>query len=82
MFLATLANIIGAIVFVSIILPWFLIAVAVVSVFYIMAAAFYRASAREMKVRTSQASNFEPFTDKVPSASGSHLAIIPVFPFL
>ena len=54
MFLATLANIIGAIVFVSIILPWFLIAVAVVSVFYIMAAAFYRASAREMKVRTSQ----------------------------
>jgi len=53
MFLATLANIIGAIVFVSIILPWFLIAVAVVSAFYVMAAAFYRASAREMKVRAS-----------------------------
>jgi len=51
MFLVTLANIIGAIIFVSIILPWFLIAVAVVSVFYIMVAAFYRASAREIKVR-------------------------------
>lgn len=53
MFLATLSNIIGAVIFVSIILPWFLIAVAVVSVFYVMAAAFYRASAREMKVRAS-----------------------------
>jgi len=51
MFLVTLANIIGAIIFVSIILPWFLIAVAVVSVFYVIAAAFYRASAREIKVR-------------------------------
>ena len=52
-FLTILSNIIGAIVFVSIILPWFLIAVVVVSVFYVMAAAFYRPSAREMKVRAS-----------------------------
>ena len=53
MFLTIFSNIIGAIVFVSIILPWFLVAVAVVSVFYVIAAAFYRASAREMKVRAS-----------------------------
>ena len=53
MFLVSLANIIGAIVFVSIVTLWFLIAVAVVSAFYIMAAVFYRASAREIKVRPS-----------------------------
>ena len=52
-FLVTSANIIGAIAFVSIIIPWFLIPTAVVSVFYIMAAVFYRASAREIKVRAS-----------------------------
>jgi ABC-type multidrug transport system permease subunit len=51
MFLSTLSNILGAIILISIILPWFLIAVVIVSILYAMAAAFYRASAREMKVR-------------------------------
>jgi ABC-type multidrug transport system permease subunit len=51
MFLNTFANIIGAVILISIVLPWFLIAVAIVCVLYVMAAAFYRASAREMKVR-------------------------------
>lgn len=51
MFMMTSSNIIGAIVLVSIVQPWFLIAVAVVLVFYLYAAAFYRTSARELKVR-------------------------------
>jgi hypothetical protein len=55
MFVSTLSSIIGAIILISIVLPWFLIAVAIVSVLYSMAAAFYRASARELKVRTLQA---------------------------
>lgn len=50
MFLNTFSSIIGAILLIAIILPWFLIAVAVCGVMYIMAAAFYRASAREIKV--------------------------------
>ena len=82
MFIATLPNIIGAIVFVSVILPWFLVAVAVVSVFYIIAAAFYRASAREMKVRFSKALYLGVLTDNVLPASGNYLAIISIFPFL
>ncbi|KAH9068493.1 ABC transporter [Lactarius deliciosus] len=45
----TFSTIIGAIVLISILLPWFLIAVAVFLVLYAMASAFYRASAREMK---------------------------------
>ncbi|EJD45804.1 ABC transporter [Auricularia subglabra TFB-10046 SS5] len=49
MFLATFANIVGAVVLVSIILPWFLIAIFVVSVVYWYAALFYRSSARELK---------------------------------
>ncbi|KZV93776.1 ABC transporter [Exidia glandulosa HHB12029] len=49
MFLATFANIIGAVVLVSIVLPWFLIAMAVVSIIYWYAALFYRSSARELK---------------------------------
>ncbi|KAI0768063.1 P-loop containing nucleoside triphosphate hydrolase protein [Trametes elegans] len=49
MFVATLANILGAIILIAIVLPWFLIAVAAVSVAYIWAAMFYRASARELK---------------------------------
>jgi hypothetical protein len=51
MFIMTSSNIIGAIVLVAIVQPWFLLAVAVVLVFYLYAAAFYRSSARELKVR-------------------------------
>jgi hypothetical protein len=54
MFFYTLSGIIGAVILISILLPWFLIAVAVVSGLYSMAAAFYRASARETKVRSSE----------------------------
>lgn len=51
MFVATLGNILGAIILIAIVLPWFLIAVGAVGVAYIWAAMFYRASARELKVR-------------------------------
>ena len=50
MFLNTLSSIFGAIILIAIVLPWFLIAVAVVLVLYATAAVFYRASAREIKV--------------------------------
>ncbi|KAI0635675.1 P-loop containing nucleoside triphosphate hydrolase protein [Trametes polyzona] len=49
MFVATLGNILGAIILIAIVLPWFLIAVAAVSIAYVWAAMFYRASARELK---------------------------------
>ena len=50
MFSATLANILGAIILIAIVLPWFLIGVAAIALLYVWAAAFYRASARELKV--------------------------------
>lgn len=50
MFSATLANILGAIILIAIVLPWFLIGVAAITLLYVWAAAFYRASARELKV--------------------------------
>lgn len=50
MFTSTLASILGAIILISIVLPWFLIGVAAITLLYIWAAAFYRASARELKV--------------------------------
>lgn len=51
MFMSTLANIVGAIILIAIVLPWFLIAVFALSACYLWAAFFYRASARELKVR-------------------------------
>ena len=50
MFTSTLAAILGAIILISIVLPWFLIGVAAITLLYVWAAAFYRASARELKV--------------------------------
>lgn len=50
MLVATLANIVGAIILIGVVIPWFLVAVAAVLVCYIWAAFFYRASARELKV--------------------------------
>ena len=50
MFSATFSSILGAIILISIVLPWFLIAVFVISIAYFYAAVFYRASAREIKV--------------------------------
>ncbi|GLB40491.1 putative transporter [Lyophyllum shimeji] len=49
MFAGTTSSIIGAIILISIVLPWFLIGVACIIVLYVWAAAFYRASARELK---------------------------------
>ena len=51
MFCGTFGTILGAIILIAIVLPWFLIAVGVISIVYIMSAVFYRASARELKVR-------------------------------
>ncbi|KAF5342618.1 hypothetical protein D9611_001580 [Ephemerocybe angulata] len=49
MCLGTAANILGIIVLVSVVLPWFLIGMAVLSIAYVWAAIFYLASAREFK---------------------------------
>lgn len=49
-FINMFATVIGAIILVAIVLPWFLIAVGVCIVLYIMASAYYRASAREIQV--------------------------------
>ncbi|KAG7451066.1 ABC transporter [Guyanagaster necrorhizus] len=49
MFAGTTSSILGAIILIAIILPWFLIAVFFILIVYIYAAAFYRASARELK---------------------------------
>jgi hypothetical protein len=51
MFMGTFSSILGAIILISIVLPWFLIGVFAILVVYVYAAAFYRASARELKVR-------------------------------
>lgn len=47
----TASNIAGAIILIAILLPWFLIPVFVIFIFYGYFATFYRASARELKVR-------------------------------
>ncbi|KAF9000599.1 ABC transporter [Cyathus striatus] len=49
MFAGTTSSILGAIILISIVLPWFLIGVFVILLGYIYAANFYRASARELK---------------------------------
>ena len=46
-----------------------------------MAAAFYRASARETKVRASKGLGFDMFTEAFPAAR-RYLAIVVVLPFL
>ena len=51
MFTSTLSNIVGAIILIAIVLPWFLIAVFAILTVYFWAALFYRMSARELKRR-------------------------------
>lgn len=51
MFAGTLVQIVGTIVLVSIVLPWFLLAVGALLLAYYWVGIFYRASAREIKVR-------------------------------
>lgn len=52
MFVGTLAQIVGAIVLVSIIQPYFLIAVTIILIAYYWVGIYYRPSAREIRVRT------------------------------
>ena len=49
MFLMTLSNVIGAFVLIAVIIPWFLVAVAVIMTAYFFLSLYYRASARELK---------------------------------
>ncbi|KAG8714199.1 hypothetical protein FRC09_017893 [Ceratobasidium sp. 395] len=49
MFIGTLVQIVGAIVLISVIQPWFLLAVAIVLLAYYWIAMYYRATAREVK---------------------------------
>ncbi|KAJ7650714.1 ABC transporter [Roridomyces roridus] len=49
MFFATFANILGAVILIAIILPWFLIAVFCIFLGFFYFATFYRSSAREIK---------------------------------
>jgi len=49
MFATTFSAILGALILISIILPWFLIAIFCILICYVYAAIFYRASARELK---------------------------------
>ena len=49
MFLITFSNVIGAFVLIAVIIPWFLIAVAVIMTAYFFLSLYYRASARELK---------------------------------
>ncbi|KAF9466563.1 ABC transporter [Collybia nuda] len=49
MLAGTSSSIIGAIILISIVLPWFLIGVFCIIILYLYAASFYRASARELK---------------------------------
>jgi hypothetical protein len=51
MFIGTLAQIVGAIVLVSIVQPYFLIAVTVILIAYYWVGIYYRPSAREIRVR-------------------------------
>ncbi|KDN49338.1 hypothetical protein RSAG8_02040, partial [Rhizoctonia solani AG-8 WAC10335] len=49
MFIGTLVQIIGAIVLISVVQPWFLLAVGIILLAYYWIAMYYRASAREVK---------------------------------
>lgn len=65
---------------ISILLPWFLIAAAVLLVLYALTSAFYRASARDLKVRTLPMN--PRFFLKIPAATGFYLGIVSIFPIL
>jgi ABC-type multidrug transport system fused ATPase/permease subunit len=75
MLVNTLAQIIGSVVLIAIVLPWFLIALAIISVVYWYMAIFYRTSARELKrlgesTRSSRlVSEFEYILDAILRSS-------------
>ncbi|KAJ7593418.1 ABC transporter [Mycena floridula] len=71
MMAGTSSSIIGAIILISIVLPWFLIAVFCILILYGYAASFYRASARELKrldavLRSSLYSHFSESLSGIP----------------
>ncbi|KJX98805.1 ABC transporter protein YOR1 [Zymoseptoria brevis] len=49
MLLSTVAQVVGAVVLISIILPWFLLAVFVIVILYILTGMYYRPTARELR---------------------------------
>ena len=48
--MGTMVQIIGAVALVSSVLPWFLIAVSAILIFYYWIALYYRSAARDIKV--------------------------------
>ena len=82
MFLATFSNIIGAIVLITVVIPWFLLGAFAIGCLYAYAAAFYRSSARELKVFFSVRIKFITRLPSVPAATRRHLEIVVVFAFL
>lgn len=50
MFMGTFSGIIGGILLITIVIPWFFIGAFVIGLLYAYAAMFYRSSARELKV--------------------------------
>lgn len=82
MFSATLANILGAIILIAIVLPWFLIGVAAITLLYVWAAAFYRASARELKVCTVLYCTTSSLMMICLVAIGLGLALVAIFSLL
>ena len=48
-FLMILSNAIGTFVFIAVIMPWFLVALAIVLIVYYSASSYYRASERQLK---------------------------------
>jgi hypothetical protein len=80
MLAATASQIIGSIILISIIIPYFLAVAFAILICYAFAAYFYRASARELKVGLFVL--FRRFsTDAEPTAPGCHLAVLTLFPF-
>ncbi|KAJ7499774.1 ABC transporter [Mycena latifolia] len=53
MWIATISAVLAGVIFIAIILPWFLIGLMCILLLYVYFAAFYRSSAREVKVRIS-----------------------------
>jgi len=79
MLTGTLSQIIGAIVLISIIIPYFLAVAFFIIIFYVWAAYFYRASARELKVGPfDQFGGIPSYAD--PTAPRRHPAFLPLFP--
>jgi hypothetical protein len=82
MLAATASQIIGSIILISIIIPYFLAVAFAILICYAFAAYFYRASARELKVGLFVlfrrfSTDAEPYSAWMPSC-GPHF--IPIFP--